>query len=51
MQYHESLEERGLRDTEEIERKVASHRRRLLSEYGLSSSTDKANNKQSSGMY
>ena len=50
MQYHESLEEKGLRSTEEIERNVASHRRRLLSEYGLSSSIDGANNRRSSGM-
>uniref|UniRef100_A0ACD5U588 Uncharacterized protein n=1 Tax=Avena sativa TaxID=4498 RepID=A0ACD5U588_AVESA len=49
MQYHESLEEKGLRNIEGIERKVASHRRRLLSEYGLSSSIDGAN-KQSSGI-
>jgi len=49
MQYHESLEEKGLRNTEEIERKVDSHRRRLLSEYGLSSSID-GTNKRSSGM-
>ncbi|CAM0956389.1 unnamed protein product [Alopecurus aequalis] len=48
MQYHESLEEKGLRNTEEIERKVASHRKRLMSEYGLSSSIDGANNRRSS---
>jgi U2-associated protein SR140 len=51
MQYRESLEEKGLRNTEESERKVASHRRHLMSEYGLSSSTDRTNNKWSSGMY
>jgi U2-associated protein SR140 len=51
MQYRESLEEKGLRNTEEIERKVTSHRRHLMSEYGLSSSTDRTNNKGSSGMY
>jgi U2-associated protein SR140 len=49
MQYRESLEEKGLQNTEEIEGKVASYRRRLQSEYGLSS-IDGANNKQSSGM-
>jgi U2-associated protein SR140 len=49
MQYHESLEEQGLRNVDEIERKVASHRRRLQSQYGLSISTDGANNR-SSGM-
>ncbi|XP_010233907.1 protein RRC1 isoform X3 [Brachypodium distachyon] len=48
MQYRESLEEKGLRNMEEIERKVASHRRHLQSEYGLSSSIDGAKNRQSS---
>ncbi|KAL6888782.1 hypothetical protein ACP4OV_009808 [Aristida adscensionis] len=48
MQYRESLEEQGLRNTDEIERKAASHRRRLQSEYGLSNSTDVANNRRSS---
>uniref|UniRef100_A0A0D3F1J8 RRM domain-containing protein n=1 Tax=Oryza barthii TaxID=65489 RepID=A0A0D3F1J8_9ORYZ len=48
MQYRESLEEKGLRNTEEIEKKVASHRRRLQSEYGLSFSNDGANNRRSS---
>ncbi|ERN19817.1 hypothetical protein AMTR_s00064p00173090 [Amborella trichopoda] len=35
MEYRESLEERGIRNPEEIERKVAAHRRRLQSEFGL----------------
>ncbi|KAL5213461.1 hypothetical protein ABZP36_024308 [Zizania latifolia] len=48
MQYHESLEEKGLRNTEEIERKVASHRRHLQSEYGLSFSNDGAKSRHSS---
>uniref|UniRef100_A0A0E0G2I7 RRM domain-containing protein n=1 Tax=Oryza nivara TaxID=4536 RepID=A0A0E0G2I7_ORYNI len=48
MQYRESLEEKGLRNTEEIEKKVASHRRRLQSEYGLSFSNDGANSRRSS---
>ncbi|TVU32838.1 hypothetical protein EJB05_24597 [Eragrostis curvula] len=48
MQYRESLEEQGLRNVDEIERKVASHRRRLQSEYGLSISTDGANSRRSS---
>ncbi|WVZ88371.1 hypothetical protein U9M48_034900 [Paspalum notatum var. saurae] len=48
MQYRESLEEQGLRNMDEIERKVASHRRHLQSEYGLSTSTDGANNRRSS---
>jgi U2-associated protein SR140 len=50
MQYRESLEEQGLRSMDEIERKVASHRKRLQSEYGLSTPTVGANSKQSSGM-
>ena len=50
MQYRESLEEQGLRDLDEIERKVASHRRRLQTEYGLSTPTDGANSRRSSGM-
>ncbi|KQJ97564.1 protein RRC1 [Brachypodium distachyon] len=48
MQYRESLEENGLRNTEEIERKIASHRRHLQSEYGLTSQMDGANNIRSS---
>ncbi|XP_073122439.1 protein RRC1 isoform X1 [Henckelia pumila] len=36
MEYRESLEEKGLKNSEEIERKVAIHRRQLQSEYGLS---------------
>ncbi|AQK69046.1 Protein RRC1 [Zea mays] len=51
MQYRESLEEQGLRDLDEIERKVASHRRRLQSEYGLSTPTDGANSRRSSGTH
>ncbi|CAI9771691.1 unnamed protein product [Fraxinus pennsylvanica] len=35
MEYRESLEEQGIRSPEEIERKVAIHRSRLQSEYGL----------------
>ncbi|KNA24038.1 hypothetical protein SOVF_018760 [Spinacia oleracea] len=40
MEYRESLEERGVRSAEEIERKVAVHRKRLESEYGLSGSSE-----------
>uniref|UniRef100_A0A2P2MP01 U2 snRNP-associated SURP motif-containing protein n=1 Tax=Rhizophora mucronata TaxID=61149 RepID=A0A2P2MP01_RHIMU len=36
IEYRESLEERGAKNSEEIERKVAIHRKRLQSEYGLS---------------
>ncbi|WCJ32260.1 RNA recognition motif (RRM)-containing protein [Euphorbia peplus] len=39
IEYRESLEERGIKSAEEIERKVAIHRKRLQSEYGLSDST------------
>lgn len=35
IEYRESLEERGIKSAEEIERKVAIHRKRLQSEYGL----------------
>ncbi|KAJ9549654.1 hypothetical protein OSB04_022197 [Centaurea solstitialis] len=35
MEYRESLEERGMKNMEEIERKVAIHRKRLHTEYGL----------------
>ncbi|KAH6760716.1 RNA recognition motif protein [Perilla frutescens var. hirtella] len=35
MEYRESLEEQGIKNPEEIERKVAVHRSRLQAEYGL----------------
>ncbi|XP_042482868.1 protein RRC1-like isoform X1 [Macadamia integrifolia] len=40
MEYRESLEERSVRNSEEIERKVAIHRRRLQSEFGLSDANE-----------
>ncbi|KAI4376850.1 hypothetical protein MLD38_014563 [Melastoma candidum] len=40
IEYRESLEERGIKSVEEIEKKVIAHRKRLESEYGLSSSKD-----------
>ncbi|XP_010648763.1 protein RRC1 isoform X2 [Vitis vinifera] len=40
IEYRESLEERGIKSSEEIERKVAIHRKRLQSEYGLSDSNE-----------
>ncbi|XP_010278205.1 PREDICTED: protein RRC1-like isoform X3 [Nelumbo nucifera] len=40
IEYRESLEERGIRSSEEIERKVAIHRRRLQSEFGLSDTNE-----------
>ncbi|OVA06561.1 SWAP/Surp [Macleaya cordata] len=53
MEYRESIEERGIRSPGEIERKVASHRRRLLSEFGLSDSNEDAsgNTRHSSRKY
>ncbi|KAG8656797.1 hypothetical protein MANES_03G007500v8 [Manihot esculenta] len=35
IEYRESLEERGIKSAEDIERKVATHRKWLQSEYGL----------------
>lgn len=35
IEYRESLEERGIKSAEDIERKVATHRKWLESEYGL----------------
>ncbi|CAK9141325.1 unnamed protein product [Ilex paraguariensis] len=49
IEYRESLEERGVKSLEEIERKVAIHRKRLESEYGLlDSNEDVSANKRSS---
>ncbi|KAL7001785.1 Protein rrc1 [Sarracenia purpurea var. burkii] len=49
MEYRETLEERGVKNLEEIERKVAIHRKRLQSEYGLLDSNDDVSaNKRSS---
>lgn len=42
IEYRESLEERGIRSPEEIKRKVATHRKRLEAEYGLSNSNEDA---------
>ncbi|KAJ0965753.1 hypothetical protein J5N97_026891 [Dioscorea zingiberensis] len=47
MEYRESLEERGIRNSEEIEKKVAVHRKRLQSEFGLLDSAE-GNIRQSS---
>ena len=38
IEYRESLEERGIKNLEEFEKKVEAHRKRLQSEYGLSDS-------------
>ncbi|KAI3453996.1 hypothetical protein Pfo_010659 [Paulownia fortunei] len=49
MEYRESLEERGIKSSEEIERKVAIHRSRLQAEYGLlDSNADASGRKRSS---
>ncbi|KAH7840765.1 hypothetical protein Vadar_021298 [Vaccinium darrowii] len=49
MEYRETLEEQGVKKSEDIERKVAIHKRRLLSEYGLLDSSEGAPaNKRSS---
>lgn len=45
MEYRESLEERGIKSAEEIERKVAIHRSRLQAEYGLLDSNPDATGK------
>ncbi|KAK9291554.1 hypothetical protein L1049_019502 [Liquidambar formosana] len=49
IEYRESLEERGIKSSEEIERKVAIHRKWLQAEYGLSDSGEDASwNRRSS---
>jgi len=40
IEYRESLEERGIKNLEEIEKKVLMHRKRLQVEYGLSDSNE-----------
>lgn len=45
IEYRESLEERGIKNTEEIEKKVEIHRRRLQSEYGLLNFNEDASRK------
>ncbi|KAK6927661.1 RNA recognition motif domain, partial [Dillenia turbinata] len=50
MEYRESLEERGIKSAEEIERKVAIHRKRLQSEFGLSGSSDDISHKKRSSL-
>ncbi|XP_022729217.1 protein RRC1-like isoform X2 [Durio zibethinus] len=50
IEYRESLEERGIKNAEDIERRVAVHRKRLESEYGLlDSSEDISGRKRTSG--
>jgi U2-associated protein SR140 len=45
IEYRESLEERGMKSSVEIEGKVAIHRKWLESEYGLSSSNEDVTSK------
>ncbi|VFQ66734.1 unnamed protein product [Cuscuta campestris] len=47
IEYRESLEERGIKNAEEIEKKVEIHRRRLQSEYGLLNFNDDTTRKSS----
>ncbi|KAG6739199.1 hypothetical protein POTOM_056788 [Populus tomentosa] len=47
IEYRESLEERGMKSSVEIEGKVAIHRKWLESEYGLSSSNEDVTSKKS----
>ncbi|KAJ3679191.1 hypothetical protein LUZ60_017202 [Juncus effusus] len=48
MEYRESLEERGVRNSDEIEKKVAQHRTRLEFDFGLSQQSDDAKSNKSS---
>ncbi|XP_042989159.1 protein RRC1-like isoform X2 [Carya illinoinensis] len=49
IEYRESLEERGIKSSDEIERKVAIRRKQLQSEYGLlDSNNDSSGNKRTS---
>ncbi|XP_078437700.1 protein RRC1-like isoform X2 [Wolffia australiana] len=47
MEYRESLEEQGVRNADEIERRVAQHRRLLKSEFGLAESGEDSRCKRS----
>ncbi|XP_034917583.1 protein RRC1 isoform X1 [Populus alba] len=47
IEYRESLEERGMKSSVELEGKVAIHRKWLESEYGLSSSNEDVTSKKS----
>ncbi|GFQ04364.1 U2 snrnp-associated surp motif-containing protein [Phtheirospermum japonicum] len=48
MEYRESLEERGIKSSDEIERKVAIHRGRLQADYGLLDSNTNASGRKMS---
>lgn len=50
MEFRESLEEQGYQSKDEIEKKIAIHRRQLQSQFGLSDSADDSgSNKHPSG--
>eukprot|EP00253_Pinus_taeda_P014345 PITA_14345 len=51
MEYRESLEERGTKNAEEIERKVSAHRKRLEAEYGLIDPVTDKDTRSDSGYY
>eukprot|EP01018_Ginkgo_biloba_P033999 Gb_18824 [translate_table: standard] len=51
MEYRESLEERGTKNAEEIERKVSAHRKRLEAEYGLTNPVADRDDKADFGNY
>ncbi|XWS17875.1 hypothetical protein CRYUN_Cryun33cG0106100 [Craigia yunnanensis] len=46
IEYRESLEERGIKNAEDIEKRVAVHWKRLESEYGLSDSSEDISGKK-----
>lgn len=48
IEFRESLEERGIKSSDEIERRVAAHRKQLQFEYGLSDPNEESWNKKSS---
>ncbi|KAI5669139.1 hypothetical protein M9H77_18992 [Catharanthus roseus] len=50
IEYRESLEERGVKNPEEIERKVEIHRKRLQSEYGVLDYNEDASSKKRSSL-
>lgn len=51
IEFRESLEERGIKSSEEIERRVAAHRKRLQFEYGLSDPNEESLNSKSFVVY
>ncbi|GAB2226680.1 hypothetical protein Droror1_Dr00022499 [Drosera rotundifolia] len=47
IEYRESLEERGIKSVEELEKNVAAYKKQLESKYGLDSSDDGSRNRRS----